>query len=465
VSQSGSAFWQARGQSVLFLGYARYWKDLDKDNLLPELASGQSLNLQTVETQAKQTQPPPRYTEASLVKKLEELGIGRPSTYASIIQVLQDRNYVRLEGRAFVPEDRGRIVTAFLVSFFRRYVEYNFTAELEGDLDNIAEGKAEWKKVLKSFWTDFSGAVGETKDLTITKVIDVLDEDLSAHFFPSTAPGKDPRSCPSCETGRIGLRLGKFGAFIGCSNYPECKYTRKLAIAGDGSGELLEGDKELGKAENGEAIYIRRGPYGLYVQQGEDPTEKGKKAVKPKRVSLLRGMNPNEIDLTLAQKLLTLPREVGIDPETNEMIVAGVGRFGPYLKLGSIFKSIPKDDDVLEIGLNRAVVLLAEAKAKGPKELRKLGAPPKSKLEITINRGRFGPYLKHGKVMANLPKGTDIETVTMEQAIALLDAKANKGKKPKAEATEAEVKSKKAVTKKVTAKKPVAKKASKKKSA
>jgi len=496
---------RATGSVVVFDGFLKlYFEDTDdlvaeKDEegsgKLPKLQEKESLKRSAVKPDQHFTQPPPRYTEASLVKKLEELGIGRPSTYASIMQVLQERNYVRLEGRAFVPEDRGRIVTAFLVSFFRRYVEYNFTAELEEQLDHIAEGEAQWKKVLKQFWTDFSGAVGETKDLTITKVIDELDADLGPHFFPMATPGVDPRNCPTCGNGRLGLKLGKFGAFIGCSNYPECKYTRRLAIAGveTAESELAEGDKDLGfDPVTGLPVSIKRGPYGIYVQLGPKPgaeetpapvveevsadgKKKKKKAApkaeKPKRVSLLRGMNPNEIDLEMAMKLLSLPREIGVDPETGDMISAGVGRFGPYLKLGSIFKSIPKDDDVLTIGLNRAVVLLAEAKAKGPKEIRTLGNHPTAKGEITINRGRFGPYLKFGRVMANLPKGTEPDAVTMEQAVALLAAKAAKGgkataaKKAPAEKAEAAAKPAKKTVKKTTAKKVTAKKTTVKKAA
>ena len=465
---------RATGSIVLFDGFLKvYFEDTDDvtadkdDARLPPVKEGEATKLDKVAPDQHFTQPPPRYTEASLVKKLEELGIGRPSTYASIIDVLQNRNYVRLENKSFMPEDRGRIVTAFLSSFFSRYVEYDFTAGLEEQLDDISGDRIEWKKVLRGFWTDFSGAIGGAKDLTITQVIDVLDADLSPHFFPT-----GDKSCPSCKTGTIGLRLGKFGAFIGCSNYPECKFTRRLAVASTEDGnELVEGDKVLGNDPvTGLPVSLKRGPYGLYVQLDapasaepevveEVKPAKGKKrkaakskAPKPKRTSLPRGMNPNEVSLETALKLLSLPREVGHDPETGEVIYAGLGRFGPYLKLGSIFKSIPKDDDVLTIGINRAVDLLAEAKAKGPKVLRELEGG------ITIQRGRFGPYLKQGKVMANLPKGTAPEEITAEQAKALLQAKAAKGKKPKAapakdEAEKAAKPAKKAATRTTKAKK------------
>jgi DNA topoisomerase I len=471
-SADGKTTLRATGSIVLFDGFLKlYFEDsddltADKDDArLPPVKEGEALKLDKAEGEKQNpqpsqhfTQPPPRYSEASLVKKLEELGIGRPSTYASIIEVLQNRNYVRLEGKAFVPEDRGRIVTSFLESFFHKYVEYDFTAGLEDQLDDISGGKANWKAVLRAFWDDFSGAINGAKDLTITQVIDELDEELSPHFFPS-----GDRGCPSCKSGRLGLKLGKFGAFIGCSNYPECKHTRKLSLAGTAEGDaLVEGDKELGVDPITELpVSLKRGPYGLYVQLGpkvgpieikpkvEEPVEldkngkpkKKKKAKsseeKPKRTSIPRGLNPNEIDLNIALKLLELPRAIGPHPESGETIYAGIGRFGPYLKMGSTFKSIPKDDDVLSIGMNRAVTLMAEAKAKGPKELRDMGVHPDDDKQIVVMSGRYGPYLKHGKTMANLPKGTAPEALTLEQAIELINAKAAKGKKPAKKTTKA----------------------------
>ena len=426
---------RATGSILKFDGFLKvYFEDTDdvkaeKDDVrLPPVKEGEKMDVDTITPAQHFTQPPPRFTEASLVKRLEELGIGRPSTYASIIDVLQSRDYVRLENKSFIPEDRGRIVTAFLDSFFNRYVQYDFTANLEEQLDDISGDRIAWKNVLRAFWTDFSGAIDGAKDLTITQVIDVLNEELKPHFFP----GGDT-TCPSCGEGNLGLRLGKFGAFIGCSNYPECKYTRKLGVDGklNPETELVEGDKILGQdPETGLEVSLRRGPYGVYVQLGheqkvedEEPqTKSGKKAkkpktVKPKRMSLPRGLSPNEVSLEVAVKLLSLPRTIGHDPETGEVIKASIGRFGPYIQLGSIFKSIPREDDVLEIGLNRAIDLLAEAKAKGPRELRVMDDG------ITINRGRFGPYLKKGKIMANLPKGKTPEDITLEEAKALLAAK------------------------------------------
>ena len=315
------------------------------------------------------------------MKRLEELGIGRPSTYASIMQVLQDRDYVRLDKKRFIPEDRGRIVTAFLENFFRHYVEYDFTADLEDKLDEISGGRIEWKSVMRAFWGDFSSAIGDTKDLKISDVIDALDAALGPHFFPIHADGTDPRKCTICGSGRMGLKLGKFGAFIGCSNYPTCRNTLPLAV-NDGSKQSMQpmAPRLLGDdPKTSLPITVRSGPYGAYAQLGpapsavvpvvEAPAADGKKkrskkkkddTPKPKRVSLPKGMDPNLVNLETALKLLNLPREVGVHPESNEMITAGIGRFGAYLKMGPRYKTLPETDDLLTIGLNRAVVLLAE---------------------------------------------------------------------------------------------------------
>ncbi|OYY04683.1 MAG: hypothetical protein B7Y73_03580 [Acidocella sp. 35-58-6] len=353
---------------------------------------------------------------------MEELGIGRPSTYASILTVLRGRNYVRLEARRFIPEDRGRLVTAFLVSFFTRYVDTGFTAALEEQLDDIAEGKANWREVLRKFWTDFSAAIAETKDLKISDVIDALDADLGPHFFPSREDGSDPRSCPACGTGRIGLRLGKFGSFIGCSNYPACQYTRKLAIDGGDNPDdsLKDGMRVLGKhPETGQEITLKRGPYGLYVQLGEaDPNDKKS---KPKRSSLTKGMDADALTLEDALGLLSLPRLVGIHPEAKEPIEAGVGRFGPFVKMGAIYASLDRDDDVLHIGLNRAMDLIG----KKQDSIRSLGTHPKDGEPVVARKGRFGPYAQWGKMVANLPRGAELADFTLDEAVALL---AEKGK-------------------------------------
>jgi DNA topoisomerase-1 len=371
------------------------------------------------------TQPPPRYSEASLVKKLEELGIGRPSTYASILQVLQDRNYVRLDKRRFVPEDRGRLVTVFLTSFFERYVEYNFTAQLENQLDDVSGGRIDWKELLRNFWRDFSAAVAGTKDLTIKNVLEALDAELGPHFFPENGSGRDPRLCPVCGAGRLSLKLGRFGAFIGCSNYPECRYTRAFGVGGEAEADA-GGDTVLGTDPGtGLGVTVKKGPYGHYIQLGE--SENGN---KPKRVAVPRGMAPADVDLETALGLLALPRDVGRHPETGETITAGIGRFGPYLKHGSSFVSLRADDDVLTIGLNRAVTLLAEGKTgqrRGPQLLRELGPHPEGGT-VGLYRGRYGPYVSHDKVYASLPKGADPDTFPLDQALALLAAQKAKGK-------------------------------------
>jgi len=425
---------RATGSILAFDGFLRlYHEDADEpaeegeeNRMLPPMAEGDSLRRQQVAAEQHFTQPPPRYSEASLVKKLEELGIGRPSTYASILSVLQERDYVRLDKRRFIPEDRGRLVTAFLTSFFEHYVAYDFTAALEEQLDDISGGRAEWTAVLRAFWDAFSQAVDQTRDLSIGQVIEALDRDLGPHFFPARTDGSDPRGCPACGDGRLGLRLGKFGAFIGCSNYPACSYTRRLAVdTGEENGGVAdtvrEGTRTLGTdPATGRAVTLRRGPYGLYVQLGE---AEGKE--KPPRVSLPRGLEPDSLELERALGLLALPREVGRHPENGDPIYAGIGRFGPYVRLGSTFKSLPPDEDVLTIGLNRAVALLADA----AKRSRELGPHPADGAPVTVSRGRFGPYVAHGGLYASLPRGVEMEAVTLDEAVALLKDKGKPGKR------------------------------------
>ncbi|MFT8718027.1 type I DNA topoisomerase [Acetobacter sp.] len=440
ADQPGKTVLRANGSIIAFDGFLKLYSegrdDTDKaaddeSRMLPPMSERDPVKREKVEAEQHFTQPPPRYSEASLVKKMEEIGIGRPSTYASILTVLRDRNYVRLENRRFVPEDRGRLVTAFLVSFFERYVDTQFTAGLEEQLDDISGGRADWRAVMSAFWQAFSAAVAQTKDLTITEVIDALDQDLGSHFFPPHADGSDPRHCTACGTGRLGLKLGRFGAFIGCSNYPECQYTRKLAIDGgesEGEDGLKDGVKVLGQHPvTGEDITLKRGPWGLYVQQGE-PNPEDKKA-KPKRASLPRGLTAENLTLEQAVGLLSLPRIIGIHPEFNEPIEAGLGRFGPYVKMGAIYGSLDKDDDVLTVGLNRAVDALAKKMAS----IRNLGPHPKDGEPVMVRKGRFGPYVQHGQVVANLPRGENMDDVTLDGALELL---AEKGKplKPKGKA-------------------------------
>jgi DNA topoisomerase I len=480
---------RANGSIVAFDGFLKVYrednddgegKSEDGDRRLPQMTEGQALALKDILSEQHFTQPPPRYSEASLVKRMEELGIGRPSTYASIISVLQDRDYVRLDQRRFVPEDRGRVVTAFLENYFSRYVQYTFTAELEQKLDEISDGKLVWKTVLEDFWKEFHGAVDATKELRVSQVLDQLDADLGPHFFPPKEDGTDPRACPQCGDGRLGLRLGKHGAFIGCSNYPECRYTRPLSLNGNGDDSpALEGPHILGPdPETGFVVSVRKGPYGDYVQLGEERTEppapgsraKKPKVVKPKRVSLPRGLDAGVVTLDQAMALLALPRDLGLDPETQEPIQAGLGRFGPYVKRGSIYKSIAASDDVLTIDLARAVELIAQSPASKnpPKEL---GAHPADGKPVSLRQGRFGPYVQHGKLLATLPKADrEAPELTLARAVEILAAKAAKdgpatsAKKGKAAAAEATGdKPKKAPAKKAAAKKPAAKKPAAKK--
>ncbi len=452
---------RATGSVIAFDGFLKVYQegreekagDDDKNRILPDLKEGDALKRTSVEPEQHFTQPPPRYSEASLVKTMEELGIGRPSTYSSIISVLQDRNYVTLENRRFIPDDRGRLVTAFLSSFFGKYVEYNFTAELEEKLDDISGGRIDWKQVLRDFWVDFSQSVVDIKDLRVREVLDALNELLGPHFFHDEENGKDPRACPTCDAGQLSLKLGKFGAFIGCSNYPECRYTRPLVVNGDdGAGIGDAGPVELGKDPvTGLDVTIRKGPYGTYVQLGDvKEITVGKKVTKtrPKRASLPRGLAPAAVDLDKALGLLALPRDIGILPETGEMIQAGLGRFGPYLKYSGLFLSLKGDDDVLTIGINRAIDLIEAAPKKDPPKI--LGDHPKSKKPVSIRSGRWGPYVAHGMVRANIPKGTDADTLSLEDAVALIDAKAGNGKGAKKTAP--------AKKKKAAAKKPAKKK-------
>ena len=463
AATDGRAVLRATGSVIRFDGFLKLYRegqddrtdgkaDDDEDGqALPPVAEGEPAKRKAVEAEQHFTQPPPRYTEASLVKRLEELGIGRPSTYASIIQVLQDRDYVRLESKRFVPEDRGRIVTAFLQNFFERYVEYEFTADLEEKLDAVSNGRIDWRALLQEFWDGFAAKVEETQGLRISNVIDALDSELDAHFFPPTDNGKDPRLCPACGEGRLGLRLGRHGAFFGCSRYPECRHVRPLTAA---EGEAENGPRVLGNhPESGLEVSVRKGPYGFYVQLA------GEEGAKPKRVSTPRGTDPAAVTLEQALGLLSLPREVGRHPETGKPISAGLGRYGPYLRHDGAYVSIPRGDDVLEIGLNRAVVLIAGKKggrSAGP--LKELGAHPEDGKPVTIHTGRYGPYVKHGRTMASLPKGQAPEEATLEAALPLLEQK-KKAAGRKAPARKAAAKPKAAAAKGRTRKPAASRKA------
>ncbi len=431
---------RATGTVVKFDGFLTLYQegqdedpDDEESRRLPPMSAGERLTKRAIAAAQHFTEPPPRYSEASLVKRLEELGIGRPSTYASILQVLKDRKYVRLDKRRLYPEDRGRIVVAFLESFFAKYVEYDFTAGLEEQLDLISNNEVAWRDVLRDFWRDFIGAIDETKDLKISNVIDALDALLAPHLFPPRADGGDPRVCPNCAGGRLTLKLSKFGAFIGCSNYPECRYTRQLSAPGDGSGDI--GTKKLGEdPKTGLEVTLRSGRFGPYVQLGEAVDGE-----KPKRAGLPKETVPEDVDLERALALLSLPREVGRHPEDGEPIRAGIGRFGPYVQHGKTYANLDAGDDIFHIGLNRAVTLIAEKIAKGPRFRRfgsdpgrALGAHPTRGGPIVAKNGRYGPYVSHEGVNATLPRDKTPETITLEEAAALIDARAERGPAPHA---------------------------------
>ncbi len=423
---------RAVGSTITFPGFLKIYQegrddpaqdDEDGDGLLPPMAPNDPLTRGEIKPEQHFTQPPPRYSEASLVKKLEELGIGRPSTYASIISVLQNRNYVRLESRRFIPEDRGRLVTAFLTAFFDQYVQPDFTALLEDRLDEVASGSLAWKDVLRDFWDPFHHVVGEVQERRVAEVIDALNDLLAARLFPPRPDGSDPRICQLCKEGQLSLKLGRYGAFVGCSNYPDCRYTRKLDADPNEPEPEEQKDRVIGvDPENKEEVLLKHGPYGPYVQRGNGDDLK--------RSSLAPNMTPADLTLEQALALLSLPREIGKHPETGKPIEAGINRYGPFIKHDRFVRLEP-DDDVLTIGMNRAMALIAEAATRkgrpAQKVLKELGEHPDDKKPVTLHEGRFGPYVKHGKINASLPKGEDPEGLTMETALALLEAKAKKG--------------------------------------
>ena len=469
---------RATGQVVKFDGFLTLYqegqdeKDDEDGGRLPVINQGDTPKLVSAEHTQHFTEPPPRYSEASLVKKLEELGIGRPSTYASTLSTLIDRDYVRLEQKRFYPEDKGRLVTIFLEKFFARYVEYDFTAGLEEKLDLVSDGKLAWKDLLRDFWKEFNGAIEGVAELRVTNVIDALNEVLEPHIFPpkTDADGKkvDPRQCPTCGTGQLSLKLGKFGAFIGCSNYPECRFTRPFGAEQNGQSDIPPEGKVLGANSEGVAVTLRTGRFGPYVQLGEGE--------KPRRSSIPKGWPVAELDLEGALKLLSLPREVGKHPEDGEPIEANLGRYGPYVKHLKTYANVPDVAELFDIGLNRAVTLIAEKRAGGGQRrgqaapLRELGNHTDGE-PIRLYNGRFGPYIKHGAINANIPRGADPASITLEQAIELVDARAlaapsnkMKGKRKapakKAAADKPTGEKKSTTTKKAAAKadKPVAKK-------
>jgi DNA topoisomerase-1 len=423
---AGRAILRATGQAVLFPGYLALYeegrdeKTEDEDSArMPVLRSGDAPAKKAVEATQHFTQPPPRYSEASLVKRLEELGIGRPSTYAATLQTLKDRDYVRVDKNRFLPEESGRLVTAFLERFFERYVNYDYTAELEEELDDVSGGRLDWQKLLDAFWRDFQPKAGEVMERQPSEVTAALDEFLAPWLYPESEDGSDPRRCPACGDGRLSLRGGRFGAFVACSNYPECKFTRKFGQAdGDGAGD--------GPVELGEGITLKVGRFGPYVEQGE-----GKEA---KRASLPKDVPQAELTLDMARLLLSLPREIGPHPETGQPIVASIGRYGPYLMHDGKYARLTATAEVFETGMNAAVAKLADAASGADRKrgaarepIAVLGAHPESGKEIKVLEGRFGPYVSDGATHATLPKSADPKAVTLDEAVVLIDAKAAKG--------------------------------------
>ena len=426
---------RAAGQVVRFDGFLALYqegRDDEEDEeagRLPPMAAGERLTKDRIEASQHFTEPPPRFTEATLIKRMEELGIGRPSTYASTIAVLRDRDYVRIEKKRLVPEDKGRLVTAFLEAFFGRYVGYDFTADLEEKLDKISNSEIDWKDVLRDFWRDFSAALGGTKELRTSQILDSLNELLGPHIFPARADGADARLCPLCNKGMLSLKLGKYGAFIGCANYPECRFTRTLSPNGAGEAQSVEGERpgarNLGQdPATGEEISLRDGRFGAYLQQGEGE--------KPKRSSLPKGLAAGDVTLSQALALLALPREVARHPVSGEPILVGLGRYGAYVQHGKTYANLGKDDDIFHVGANRAIDLIVakESGAAGGRRFgaspgRLLGEHPTLKGPVTVKEGRYGAYVNHGKVNATLPRDVDPATVTLEIAAGLLSAKAS----------------------------------------
>lgn len=435
---------RATGQVVKFDGFLAVYqegRDDDPDDedsrRLPAMSEGEALKREKLDVTQHFTEPPPRFSEASLVKRMEELGIGRPSTYASILQVLKDRGYVKLDKKRLHAEDKGRVVVAFLENYFARYVEFDFTADLEEKLDRISNNEISWKQVLTDFWKDFIGAVNDIKDVRVTEVLDVLDAMLGEHIYEPRADGGDPRQCPSCGTGKLNLKAGKFGAFVGCSNYPECRYTRPLAAGSGSSDRVLGPDPETGLE-----VAVKAGRFGPYIQLGD--VKDYAEGEKPKRAGIPKNMSPGDVELELALKLLSLPREIGKHPEDGEPITAGIGRFGPFVRHGKTYASLEAGDEVYTVGLNRAVTLIAEKIAKGPS--RRFGADPGTAVgdyparggTIMRKKGRYGAYVTIDGINATIPDSIEPEKLTVAEAIALIEERAAKGGgKPKRAAKKA----------------------------
>ena len=432
-NENKSIVFRANGSQVHFPGFFIY-RDRDDDKILPHLIENENVGLEKTDGEQHFTQPPPRYTDASLIKKMEELGIGRPSTYASILQVLVNRNYVEKDRGKHVPQERGRILTAFLNNFFGQYIEYDFTADLEKKLDKVSDGKLNYKKLLEEFWNGFKPHLNKMSELEREKILEALEKELADLFFQKNEENTNAqpnRKCPTCSDGNLGLELGRYGAFIGCSNYPECKFTKQIAKnenkEENNANETFipENDGVLGiDPETGLKVIIKKGPYGIYLQLGEEK--------KPKRTSIPKLVEASTIDLDKALSFLSLPRLIGKHPETGQDISAGIGRYGPYLKYDINFISIPADETVINIGLNHAVVLIGENSQKLGKVL---GDHPDGNGKVLAKSGRFGPYVEYNKIRATLPKSISLEEIDLDKAIELIVAKAAKPQRSKKKQT------------------------------
>ncbi|MFM7680906.1 MAG: type I DNA topoisomerase [Candidatus Fonsibacter sp.] len=429
LNPSKSITFRATGSVQVFDGFLKLYQDVkeedevDKDEendqkILPEVKINEKLENPKLNTEQHFTEPPPRFSEASLVKKLEELGIGRPSTYASIISVLSARNYVELITKRFIPTDRGKLITAFLDKLFTKYVDYNFTATLEDSLDEITTGKIEYLKVLENFWREFYKNINEVKELRTRAVLDLLNESLGDIIFDKDADGKISKKCKNCSNGELSLKNGRFGAFIGCSNYPECKFTRPLSRAKAAEQDFLAEPKVFGETDNKEKIFLKKGRFGPYLQIGND--EKNLR-----NVSIPKGISLDSLDLDKCKFLASLPKVLGQYPENSQDITLNVGRFGPYVKCENKSASLENPEDIFSLGLNRAITLIAEAKPgrRTANEIKNLGEHPEDKKPVKIMKGQYGPYIKYKTINATIPDDKDPENISMEEALVLIAAR------------------------------------------
>ena len=441
-NNDNSISFRANGSVQKFDGFLKLYQETkeedekkedheDDENILPDVKNGDELKLDKILDEQHFTNPPPRYSEASLVKKLEELGIGRPSTYASIISVLSTRNYVELINKKFNPTDRGKLITAFLDKLFNKYVDYNFTAKLEDSLDDITSGKINWIDVLSQFWSQFNSNVNEVKELRTRTILDMLNESLADIIFDKDQEGKTLRVCNCGKNGELSLKVGRFGAFIGCSNYPECKFTRPLSRIKAAQEDFMSEPKDIGETDEGKKIILKKGRFGPYLQVGNDEKEM-------KNFSIPKGMSPNDIDIDKAKFLSGLPKVLGKYPENNEDITLNNGRFGPYVKCANKSATLESPDDIFSIGLNKAVTLIAEAKPgrRSSNEIKNLGEHPEDKKPVKVMKGQFGPYIKYKTINATIPDDKDPNDITMEEALVYIDKRIEydaqkKGKKIK----------------------------------